>query len=176
MVLKNWYEVIASFATGAPCTAVNTSGAEKTFSVYLNRTSGDSISFAGADPQSVTYLSSITSQGVKFGDGDTPVTFNDYKLSGNLIRTISVTKIQQHSADVAGEKVFQMVYTLTNTSDTDVTIKEIGIVCSAYYASNYSHTILIERTVLDSPVTISPASVGQITYTIKLKHPTTMTA
>ena len=59
------------------------------------------------------------------------------------------------------------VLTITNNNATDITIGEVGIV---YQGSNTA--ALLERTVLDSPITIPAGGVSQITYTIRMNYPT----
>ena len=101
--------------------------------------------------------------GVIFGDGSTPVSLDDYKLSGNIIKTYSVIPVVNKAITDNGME-FTCTYTLTNTGDSDIVISEVGIL-SAWGA------VLIERTVLDAPVTIAPDGTGQITYTIRLNYP-----
>lgn len=58
--------------------------------------------------------------------------------------------------------------TITNNNETDITIGEVGIV----YQTGSSYSVLFERTVLESPITIPAGGVGQVTYTIRMNYPT----
>lgn len=115
------------------------------------------------------------SAGVAFGTGTAPVTFNDYKLSGDYISGLTASITQNAGSDDDG--VWKTaLYTLTNSNDYDVTIGEVGsfITCcsstSTQATSRYS--ALVERTVLSSPVTIPAGGIGQVTYTLRFNYPT----
>ncbi len=116
---------------------------------------------------------SISSNGgVILGTGDTVSTLDDYKLSGDLITTFTYSSSITKTADENGITI-QALYTITNTGDSAFTIKEIGMICnpsSTYQQTQYK--VLLERTVLDNPVTIEASGIGQVTYTIRLDFPT----
>lgn len=107
------------------------------------------------------------SEGTVFGNGDTPPALEDYKLSGNVITGISATAVVNCVYEANGITT-TATYTITNNNSESVTIKEIGV-CTNTSSTNY---VLVERTVLESPVTIEPGGVGQVTYTIKMVYPT----
>ena len=120
--------------------------------------------------------SQSTAEGVVFGTGTSAPTEDDYSLSGNLIAGLStnnVTTTSSFDVDVDG-CTYTCVYTISNTTGSDITIGEIGI-CSymngkfAVSTSNRYIPVLIERTVLDSPVSIPAGGVGQVTYTIRIE-------
>ena len=116
---------------------------------------------------------SAVGYGVAFGDGNTPVTFDDYKLSGHIITglTVSYNKVLSHAYD--DRATMTVVYTITNNNAEAVTIREIGMFGHSRYTEQSSSEVimLMDRTVLDSPVTIEPNGVGQVTYTINLNYP-----
>lgn len=105
--------------------------------------------------------------GVVFGTGDTAPTFDDYKLSGDLVTTMSASASVVVTKDDDGY-TYVATYTIANTGSADITIKEVGLIL--YGRANSS--FLIERTVLDSPLTISVGGVGQLVYTIRMNYPT----
>lgn len=110
--------------------------------------------------------------GVVFGDGTTPPTLDDYCLSGNLITAVTPSVSVTKTDDDDGVTLVG-VYTLVNTGDTDVTVGEVALMCNLCNSNTTAEIKgFIERTVLDSPVTIPAGGVGQITYTIKLVYPT----
>lgn len=110
--------------------------------------------------------STVFNGGVAFGDGNTPVTVDDYQLSGNHLTAYTPSydcKINEDLDEIT------WTYTITNNGTTAFTIKEIGVFISASY--NY-YNALVLREVLDSPVTIEAGGVGQVTLKIKVNVPT----
>ena len=96
---------------------------------------------------------------VMFGTGITPPSYDDYRLSGTPISGLTVT------ASVTKEDFgteMTAVYTINNTSGADVTIGEIGLKWTLY---------MLDRTVLETPLTIPAGSIGQLTYTIRMNYP-----
>lgn len=115
----------------------------------------------------VTYTS-ITTYGVFFGDGTTPPTEDDYKLSGNILSAGSASAVSSATSDENGV-TSTATYTITNGLSTSFTIREVVLVGSVYYSSNSTSLayVVFDRTLLDTPVTIEPGAVGQVTYTIR---------
>ena len=102
--------------------------------------------------------------GVVFGDGDTPATAEDYKLAGNII-TGFTTSVNLASSINNG--VAQIVATYNISASSEVTIKEIAAFASAGAKGAY----IVDRTVLDTPVTIPAGGIGQVVYTITFNYP-----
>ena len=117
--------------------------------------------FAGLnlyEPLSIYKEYQNSGSGVLFGTGTTPPTYTDNKLSGSPIRGLTV------SAEVTKENYSNEIvalYTITNNTGNDVTIGEVGL-CYTW--------ALLDRTVLENPVTIPAGSIGQITYTITFNY------
>lgn len=105
--------------------------------------------------------------GVAFGDGSTPVSFDDYELAGQAHAAYDATASISKSVDDDGATITAL-YTITNNSDADMVIAELGL----FHGYNNTVYFMVERTVLDSPVTIPAGGVGQITYTIRMNYPT----
>ena len=105
--------------------------------------------------------------GVAFGDGSTPVSFDDYTLAGQVHTAYDATASISKSVDDDGATITAL-YTITNNSDVDMVIAELGL----FHGYNNVIQFMVERTVLDSPVTIPAGGVGQITYTIRMNYPT----
>jgi hypothetical protein len=105
------------------------------------------------------------SDGIVFGDGDAPESLDDYCMAGNHFTTYNATYTRSFEMD-DNEAISTIGFTLTNTGATDFTIREIGQI----YQQGSSTTIigLVERTVLESPVTIPAGGIGQVTYTIRV--------
>ena len=115
--------------------------------------------------------------GVAFGDGDAPATLSDYTLSGNMLSNFSYSSSIVRETDEEGSSLSNC-FTITNTGTGDMTIKEVCLFATgvAYRkkagGSTSGRLCLIDRTVLDEPVTIPAGGVGQVTYKLKLNYPT----
>ena len=111
--------------------------------------------------------------GVIFGTGNTEPTIDDYQMAGEHF--VDYTESHSFKNTIDGTtRTLSCRYTLTNTSTESVTIGEIGLSGNAYRKNGawYYYTgFLIERTALDSPVTIPAGGVGVITYTLKFDLP-----
>lgn len=174
MFLKNWYNAISHvMACGnVDLNYVNTSGS--TF-LQSNSVSYDIIGIGNS--ASNYYSPSMRKvrtelnpySGVIFGSGTTPPTIDDYKLSGQLIKTISASASYTFKTD--GDGIYhECLYTITNTGSEEITIGEVALLAGV--GSSLNQKILVERTVLETPVTISAGGVGMVTYTIRLNYPT----
>ena len=122
--------------------------------------------------------SSTGHYGVVFGNGTEPESINNYTMSGDLFVNYTSSATTVYDANDEGN-TRSITYTLTNNGTEDFTISEIGLFGYAYITNrssdskNYRYDILIERTLLETPITI-PANggVGQVTYTLRMNYPT----
>ena len=111
-------------------------------------------------------------QGVLFGTGDTPASLDDYKLAGDVIQNIAASISKTYSYSEA-QPSLKAVYTITNNNAAAITIKEVALNAQFTYSSNGNASgCVIDRTVLDTPVTIPAGGVGQVEYTITINLPT----
>lgn len=112
--------------------------------------------------------------GVCFGDGTSEPTPDDVCLSGTHhtgITSANCIKDVTYSVDDNGDYILTANYTITNTTDADITIAEVGMAQSGTYFKggyNYYLPVLVERTLLETPITIPVDNVGKVTYTIRL--------
>ena len=106
--------------------------------------------------------------GVSFGKGATPATVSDYELESILDNTkISVTApsaVSYSRGDTFDE--YSVSFGVTNETAIAITISEVGLVAQPY-TSVY---VLVDRTVLDTPITIPAGQSKQITYTIRFNY------
>lgn len=179
MLTNNFYSAIAVYtgllATAAPVTTY--SGYERDMN-----TSATASPILKTIAKTVKFVSSITSStassnsavtGVVFGDGIAPASPTDYKMAGDLMSSGSVSVAQTNNiADDRSYMELTNVYTITNTMDKDFTISEVGIVSGFGNNSINYHTILLERTLLDEPITIPVGGVGVVTHTIRINYNT----
>ncbi len=110
------------------------------------------------------------STGIVLGSDDTPASMEDTTLKNRITAGLSC------SVALSYDDEFNLIRTIlcTNTSSDSITIREIGIYALAYLGagSTSNMTCLMERTVLDTPVTIPAGGIGQVTYTIRMNYPT----
>lgn len=178
MFTKNWYSALGQFLSDgqARSKVVGYNSSEWVLSIPTS-----SFFLIGAPTVNNIYcpsmyfmrttVSNSSAGGVIIGDGDTAPTMNDYKLSGNLISTFAYSAaVTTESADDG--VIFTGLYTITNSGTEPITVKEIGLVATPTNNSGLQYRLLIDRTVLDEPVTIPAGGVGQVTYKLKLNYPT----
>lgn len=162
MLTKNWYKGIAAAAVGAKDTAVDEKGTTR--SLYSG-------GFAFNMNNTISTSQGIASY-VRIGTGTTPPTPDDYNLSGTQITKISSTYTDQGTTVENGVATKTVIYTVTNTDTTDITIGEIALFSGMKYSSSSTAAFMFDRTVLDTPVTIPAGGIGQVTYTIRFNYPT----
>ena len=169
MLTNNFYSVLAQNMIGTvkPDSIKTTSGALG----KINNAGGTFLPFFISGYDYKVDLSKVnqgyngSKGGVVFGDGNTPATAEDYKLAGNIITGFTATANLAHSID---NGVAQIVATYTINASSEVTIKEIV----AFASTGGNGTYIVDRTVLDTPVTIPAGGVGQVVYTITFNYPT----
>lgn len=135
--------------------------------------SGNNIS---ADGLSASVSSSLAQNAfVYFGKGTTPATLDDYKLESRITSGMTINEQSIISSLVDNVVTKKASYILKNTSSSDITIGEIGIYRPIFYGTGSVTYFLLERTVLDEPITIPSGGTGTVTYTIKIQVPTAPT-
>ena len=174
MITKNWYKTIATLMfceRGASWDVgiLGTGGVSSAQYFYNNA----SFSYAYNLVEALQKIDTdYEGSGVRFGTGNTPVTLDDYKLSGDIITTLSGAYSISKGADAAGAYITAL-YTLTNTGSSDVTVSEVGTFVHINKTNSSTHAYpMIDRTVLDTPVTIPAGGIGQVVYTITFNYPT----
>lgn len=120
------------------------------------------------------YTNSTTSIGVAFGTGTTNPTEDDYNLVATITSGLSASSPSiSHGLDASGNPYMNMDFTVTNNGSNSITITEAGYKQNVYCASSQGGTssstyvCLLDRTLLDEPVTIAAGSYAVIRYTLK---------
>lgn len=119
--------------------------------------------------------------GVAFGNGTAEPTVNDLTLSGDFIHGLvansNVIITNERQEDDTG-CTYTTMYTITNNTGADITVSEVGIFDNYYGTKGSASSIkkhvipyMIERTLLETPVTIPVNGVGQVTYTFRIDSP-----
>lgn len=120
------------------------------------------------------YFSYPPNAGIYFGSGNTPATENDYDLETLITSGLSAsTPTVTRSADSDGNPFIQFMITITNSSASPITIREVGyyqmISATNSYGgmANSQWTFMLDRTVLDTPLTIPAGESGVLKYVLK---------
>ena len=163
MILKPYYDALTCMAQNKSMDIQSKGGS--TYSV--NASSAYKLLLLVAGMSAISTSGGASS--VIFGTGSNPVALTDVNLSGTQITTLSGAGQAKASHDSTNKiTTVESVLTVTNTGSADVTVGEVGLQLN--YTGNWA--FLIDRTVLDAPVTIPAGGVGQITYTINMIYPT----
>ena len=125
---------------------------------------------------SFTESGSNASRGFAVGSGNTPANENDYCIESLITDlTLSATPTIQPTYDAANNKYISNVeLALSNATQNDITVSEIGYFVECYTASalggdistsaSAGRCIMTDRTVLDTPVVIPAGQSGLIRY------------
>lgn len=108
------------------------------------------------------------SVGVYFGSGSTPPTEDDYTLEAPISSGLS--SVQTSLAECVDCSYIERAAIVKNTSAADITIREIGFFGVTVADGNSDSTnwlFLIDRTVLDEPITIPPGEVRTLTVRVE---------
>ena len=172
MFTKNWYKTIAHAMQTGIGTFININNESKTMtcgSISIGSDAGGGVTI----PYMKYLVKSMNSNGAHIGTGTTPPTIDDYCFSGDIIKDFTYSCSLTRNYDENGSSITAL-YTITNTGGTAFTIGEIGLIANLGNdnSSNITYFALLERTVLETPVTIEPGGVGQVTYTIRINYPT----
>lgn len=111
-------------------------------------------------------LSYSSTGGVCFGTGTAAPTEDDYtitqKVLNSSVATVAVV-VEQNGSTITG------TYTIINISTSAFTITEVGMFGNCMYNKNRSYCYLVDRTLLEEPLTINPSESGKIVYTITIE-------
>lgn len=111
-----------------------------------------------------------TSSRFNAGGGGSAPTINDYKLEAAFD---NVDAVSFESGEIDGHYFGTVSLTVSNPETSKaITIREVGYFCyfnspSSKFSSGYDfHLFLIDRTLLDEPITLSPGEHAVIKYKI----------
>lgn len=159
MILKNYYTALRTLVTG--------------LQIYCTHTDGYGYNLFPEDAYSVLRIcdalsavsNSTNGSAIVVGSGTTPPIVTDYKLESQITTVSGSASYKRVSA--ANSDTFTAVATITNTGTEPITISEVGLQLKATNNSNY----MVERTLLESPITIPAGGTGNVTYTICVNYP-----
>lgn len=129
----------------------------------------------------VQYITSLSSSRICLGTGTTPVTYEDYTLSGTVLDNSKLTYVSYKiDYDATNRKVSKTVtYTYTNETEEAITISEWGLFFNYYEVNggfrfvNDGYVVLLYREVLETPITIEPGTSATLKFKIDIpiNHP-----
>ena len=138
-------------------TIKNTNGEE----VTTTTGTGNTTSFVNALNHMATGAGTNSTTYIKCGTGTTAATEDDYELE------VGATGLTCDSVVTAVGSNDAKTYTATfsNTTDTDIVVTEIGFfMCYAYTGGSPLDNFLLDRIVLNTPITIPAGESKAITY------------
>ena len=149
----------------------------RTTSGALKNISGSVASVSGG----VMCPTAMGAYGICLGNGDTTVTYEDYRLSGEVVFANSLLALVSTEVTFnATKKCFTRttIYTYTNTGDSDITIKEWGLynntgtsTVAKDFSNSSANMVLMFREVLNTPITIAAGTTGTLTFSIDMPMP-----
>lgn len=165
------------FGVGDPSwdTVVDCGGTARSW--YLPNSTGKNIGNAIKIAQCRTMQAAISGSsinlnypGIYFGSGTTAPTKDDYNLESPITSGLSITMGEFLSSENGeGSYSYASSFILRNTTEEDITIREIGIFGQVVYGVNspfYNYLVLFRRDVLPNPVTIQAGESKLVTYKI----------
>lgn len=162
MLTRNYYKQQAQNATGVAVKYISYKNGTINAN-YSNGTSFYTVQFADSDIRPSLLQNNSRGQ-IVFGNGTAEPTLDDYTISGEMLSALTVqagTSMIDYLDD--GVKATRVIIIQNNTS-SNFTISEV-----AWF--NQSTPCLMDRTLLETPLTLAPGGAGQINYTIYFKYP-----
>ena len=170
MLTNNFYHLQSAHAisTSISGKVVNTSGSVVNANAYNTEYYFTNLLAVGYD-----VVFSHDAIGVVVGRGNTPASKADYCLENIITSGLKQQKTTYATKFLDGGAEVVKVFILENTSDADITISEIGTVGRTFTDRNTSSVarVMVDRTVLDTPVTIPAGEMKTISYSIRLNYP-----
>ena len=161
MLLKNFYKMCLQCGQIGYQTVKDVSGSDRTYSEKVTPYTLVLLKDGNVRTRALT---DNVSQQICLGTGDTPVTYNDYTLSGSLITsgfnaTVTTSRTQSH----------EISYHIIITATAQIIIKEIAYLVRASVGDSTS-SFIIERTVLPTPISLLDTESAIIDYAFSLPN------
>ena len=160
MLTKNFYSYMRAILQKTSATFTRTNGTTDAYS-----STNDSPPFTVMN----AWATEAEATGVSFGTGTTPSTASDYFLKnilGDTQISVSVPSAVSFSRFDNYDE-YSVTFGVTNITAEAITISEVGLTAKPQSNPYY---VLVDRTVLDAPVTIPAGQSKQITYTIRFNY------
>ena len=125
----------------------------------------------------VSINNTSSSTGIRLGSGNTQASEDDYNLDSRITSGLTASSpVVTYGVDENGNPYKVFLFTLTNSTNSDITVAEIGYFQQLYTSSSQgaissTATIMLDRTVLSTPVTVPANDSAVIKYTLKTIMP-----
>lgn len=171
MLTKNFYSLMNSRLSGQNATIAIPSGGTKSFGANEVHHVNNGTSFYKAFTTDYGVSSRNSFPGVRYGTGSSPATADDTDLESVIPeQSLKVIMPSEATVNFAGEYLeYTTTISVQNLTSAAITISEIGLFPGAYSGGNIT-PFLVDRTVLDEPITIPAGQSKQITYTIRFNY------
>lgn len=116
---------------------------------------------------------SATAVGIVLGSGSTAATENDYAIETAITSGISCTPTYERGVDSSGNPYVEFTLVMTNTTSSDIVIREIAynqniyLVASQGATSATARVVCFDHTSLSSAVTVPAGGQNTIKYRLK---------
>lgn len=155
-------------------------GSAYAFNVPIKNTSNQTRYLASGSYLNIGNATSIQGNainaGISVGTSDTPATDEDYILGATITSGLSGVVTNTHGMDDNDPYVIFNVV-LSNTTTSDIVVKEIGLKISMSSGSSPNSTsgisssaVLVDRTVLDTPLTVPARGNAALQYKLKCNY------
>ena len=126
--------------------------------------------FPGVVENSVTFYTS--SSGIVIGSGNDAPTENDINLKNQITSGLSASSPSVSFGSESGNPYKCFTFTLTNNTSSDIIIQEVGYKSGLNCANSIGGSIvnglcLLDRTVLENPLTVPANGTAVLKYTLK---------
>lgn len=149
------------------------------YNIPLKGTNGTTYYATGIGNITIAWSNPMTfnaqSAGVSVGTSDTPATDEDYILGSTITSGLSATCTTVKTEE-DGIPCTTLNMVLSNSTNADIIVKEVGLKCSVTAVNSVggtstgSRTILVDRTVLDTPVTVPARGNAAVFYKLKTDY------
>lgn len=149
--------------------AKDVTGATKYLGAYFSSSDG----YPYKTDHSIRITPYTTSAGIYLGTSNTPATASDYFVGSVISSGLSAgSPVVSLGVDENGNPYKQIVVLLSNTTASDIVVKEVGYVQQFFAASAIQGSpsilrFLLDRTVLASPLTVPANGSAVLKYTLK---------
>ena len=126
-------------------------------------------------------LLSFSPKAICLGNGNAAATYDDYRLSGEVVpnKLVEVSKDVTYNATTHKFKR-TLIATYTNTDDTDITISEWGwwrynawdsAGNETPFSNTSNKTVLMYHAVLENPIVIEAGTTATLTFSLDIPMP-----
>lgn len=110
--------------------------------------------------------------GVYFGSGSTPATRADYKLAAPITSGLVITDPSAVITETQKDhkRILHSTFLVKNTSGSEKIIWEVGVFTPVCQTGSTCYLVLMDRVVLDKPITIPAGETRAVTYQYICRH------